>query len=198
VIMILPVSENADDTLRRIMRLYQYSWPIVTGMDARRAWGMATPALLLVARDGFVGVEMQAPLDAALGRILAMLRRDGAREQLPRPAWDGRAHEIPEWPRASRLLPEGLFTGAGDPAPDSYGRAVAAFRERRYLEAERLFDALGASGDGWLLAPEARFNRALCMRAAGHAAEARRILRSIGDAREQDAVDRAQDELRAR
>ncbi len=42
----------------------------------------------------------------------------------------------------------------------------------RKTEALKLFDALEAKGDGWLLPPEARLDRALCL--AGTAASATR------------------------
>ena len=44
-------------------------------------------------------------------------------------------------------------------------------------------------GDGWLLPPEARLNRALCLAGTGNHREARRILLRTGDSRFEDAID---------
>jgi hypothetical protein len=53
-----------------------------------------------------------------------------------------------------------------------------------------LFESLAAQGDGWLLSPEARLNRALCLAGLGRREQARRLLLRTGDSRFQDAVDR--------
>ena len=62
-------------------------------------------------------------------------------------------------------------------------------------EALRLFDALEAKGDGWLLPPEARLDRALCLAALGRREEARRMLLRTGDSRFQDDVDRTLEQV---
>jgi hypothetical protein len=67
---------------------------------------------------------------------------------------------------------------------------VAAFRGGRHAEALRLFGVLEARGDGWLLPPEARLNRAQCLARQGRHSEAREILLAIGDSRFQTDVDR--------
>ncbi len=69
--------------------------------------------------------------------------------------------------------------------------AVEAFRKGRKAEALRLFEGLEARGDGWLLPPEARLDRALCLAGLARREEARRMLLRTGDSRFQDAVDRA-------
>jgi len=48
----------------------------------------------------------------------------------------------------------------------------------------------GANPDGWLLPPEARLDRALCLALAGQRDAARRILLRTGDTRFEDAIDR--------
>ena len=58
-------------------------------------------------------------------------------------------------------------------------------------EALRLFEGLEARGDGWLLPPEARLDRALCLAALGRRDEARRLLLKTGDSRFQEGLDRA-------
>ncbi len=74
--------------------------------------------------------------------------------------------------------------------PPEFAAAVAAFRAGRASQAQKLFDALEAKGDGWLLPPEARLNRALCLSRAGQRDAARRILLRTGDSRFEDQVDR--------
>jgi hypothetical protein len=69
--------------------------------------------------------------------------------------------------------------------------AVEAYRAGRHADALRLFEALEAKGDGWLLPPEARLDRALCLAALGRRDEARRLLLHTGDSRFQEDVDRA-------
>ena len=68
-------------------------------------------------------------------------------------------------------------------------------RGGRPAEALRLLAEVEAGDRGWLLPPEARFNRALCLEKLGRTAEARSLLLGIGDSRFQDAVDRALEAL---
>ena len=95
------------------------------------------------------------------------------------------------------LLPEGFAAGDDGPAPPEFERALAAYRGGRFAEALRLFEALAAAEDGWLLPPEARLNRAIALAALGRREEARRIVLRIGDARLEDAADRALDRISA-
>ena len=88
-------------------------------------------------------------------------------------------------------LPEGLAPGEDEPAPVEFTQALAAYRAGRYADALRGFEAVAARDDGWLLAPEARLDRALAMAGLGRREEARRMLLRIGDSRFQEAVDRA-------
>jgi hypothetical protein len=69
--------------------------------------------------------------------------------------------------------------------------AADAYKAGRGLEAIRFLDSLENKGDGWLLPPEARFDRALGLAAVGQREAARKLLLRIGDSRFQDAVDRA-------
>jgi Flp pilus assembly protein TadD len=80
--------------------------------------------------------------------------------------------------------------------PGDFVAGLAAYRAGRYAEALRLFEA-AAGDDGWLLPPEARFDRALCLAALGRRDEARRMLLRIGDSRFQDAVDEALERVAA-
>jgi len=104
----------------------------------------------------------------------------------------GRPHAPPKPPA---LLPEGLAPGEDEPLPAEFGAAVAAFRAGRAAEAQKLFDALEARGDGWLLPPEARLDRALCLAGLGRREEARRMLLRTGDSRFQDHVDRTLEQV---
>ena len=96
------------------------------------------------------------------------------------------------------MLPEGFAPGEDDPPPAEFTSAVAAYREGRAVEAQKLVDALAARGDGWLLPPEARLDRALCLAKAGQAEAARRLLLRVGDSRFQEEVDRALENVGSR
>ena len=65
-------------------------------------------------------------------------------------------------------------------------------------EALAAFERLEARGDGWLLPPEARLDRALCLAGMGRRDAARRLLLRIGDSRFEDAVDRLLESVAAR
>ena len=67
------------------------------------------------------------------------------------------------------LLAEGLAPGEDEPVPAEFTHAVEAYRAGRFAEALRGFEALAARDDGWLLAPEARLDRALAMAGLGPA-----------------------------
>jgi hypothetical protein len=67
---------------------------------------------------------------------------------------------------------------------------VAAFRGGKPAEALRLFEGLEAKGDGWLLPPEGRLDRCICLAALGRREEARLLLLHTGDSRFQEALDR--------
>jgi hypothetical protein len=60
----------------------------------------------------------------------------------------------------------------------------------------RLLEA--ATADGWLLPPEARFDRAVCLARLGRREEARRLLLRIGDSRFHDDIDRVMEGLNVR
>jgi len=89
------------------------------------------------------------------------------------------------------LLPEGLAPGEDAAAPADFTAAVEAYRKRNYAEALRLFEAVEARGDGFLLPPEARLDRALCLAGLGRREEARKMLLKTGDSRLQEDVDHA-------
>ena len=95
------------------------------------------------------------------------------------------------------LLPEGLAPGEDVPEPEAFAAAVTAYREGRYRDALRGFEEVEARGDGWLLPPEGRLNRALCLAGLGQRDQARRLLLKTGDSRFQEAVDRALEKVAA-
>jgi len=118
-------------------------------------------------------------------------------ETPPRPSWSRRPVDRTPAAPPGGLLPEGFAAGEEGAPPPEFERALAAYRGGRFAEALRLFEALGAAEDGWLLPPEARLNRAIVLAALGRREEARGIVLRIGDARLEDAADRALDRIGA-
>jgi hypothetical protein len=98
-------------------------------------------------------------------------------------------------PALPAALPGGLVPGEDATAPPEFDRAVAAYRTKKYAEALALFEGLESRGDGWLLPPEARIDRALALAGLGRREEARRLLLRTGDSRFLDAADRALENL---
>ena len=145
-----------------------------------------------MARGGWTLAVLKAPFGPELG---AAARRAPARGRAgdgaaARPGTAGRSTARRSRPRPA-LLPEGLAPGEDEPSPPEFTAAVEAYRGGRAGRgARRPFDALEARGDGWLLPPEARLNRALCLARAGQRDAARRILLRTGDSRFEDAIDR--------
>jgi tetratricopeptide (TPR) repeat protein len=196
-VLLVPAMPEEDRALRQVVELYKLRWPIVLGSGVANALGGGEDRVVVVARSGWIGVTVPAPFDA-LPEVLAVVRRDDLSETRPRAAWNRRPVERKPPAPAAGLLPEGFATGDDGPPPPEFDRALAAYRAGRYAEALRLFDALAAQEDGWLLPPEARLDRAIAMAALGRRDEARRIVLRIGDARLEDAADQALDRMGAR
>lgn len=196
-IVIAPAVPDRDQALRQILALYRYDWPVVLGAGPWAAHGVGSAAAVCIARGGFTSVVLRSPFATTVPAVVEALGRVEVRESWPRAAWDRRPLE--RAPPAARpgLLAEGLSPGEDEPAPPAFTAAVAAFRAGRPAEALKLFESLEAAGDGWLLPPEARLDRALCLAALGRGDEARRLLLRTGDSRFQDAVDRALDRVAA-
>jgi tetratricopeptide (TPR) repeat protein len=188
-VMVLPASPDRDQELRQALRLYRYDWPVMVGAGTPRSLGLEPPQALIVARDGLVAVTLKAPFGPELGGTLQALAVEDLKETRPRPQSRQRLPE-PEVAPRPELLPESLAPGEDAPEPKEFTDAVAAFRAGRPQEAAKLFGVLEARGDGWLLPPEARLNRARCLIAQNRREEARLILLAIGDSRFQAAVDR--------
>jgi hypothetical protein len=190
--VIVPQDPELDQAIRQVVSLYRYTWPILLGRDLAAALGVAPGSALVAGRSGAVAVEVKPPLGEVVPQVAAALSRSDVRESVPRSGSEGRPRDVrPETGAPPALLPEGLAPGEDTPAPGPFTLAVEAFRAGRALEALRFFDALAAKNDGWLLPPEARLNRALCLAAMGDAAGARKLLLRTGDSRFQEAVDRA-------
>jgi len=190
-ILLVPESLEQDRALRQVVDLYRYGWPLLLGKSLRDALGVEARSVLLTARGGWVGVALMAPWTESLPAALAIVSRKDVAETLPRAQWNrvkpirSTASVLPG------LLPEGLAPGEDTAAPPEFTAAVEAYRGGRFAEALRSFEAFEAKGDGFLLPPEARLNRALCLAGLGRREEARKMLLKTGDSRLQEDVDRA-------
>jgi hypothetical protein len=189
-VLTLPPGDDQDQALRQVLELYRRPWPLLLGRDLATRLALSPRSLLIVARGGWTLAVLKAPYGQALGLTLAALQRRDVEETVPRASWNRRPVDRTPPPPAPALLPEGLAPGEDEPLPAEFLAAVAAFRAGRAGEAQRLFDAIEARGDGWLLPPEARLNRALSLARAGQRDAARRILLRTGDSRFEDAIDR--------
>jgi tetratricopeptide (TPR) repeat protein len=188
--VLLPEEPDQDQALRQLVTLYRYDWPVLMGRGHPAALGVKPGDLLVVGRRGWSAVKIQPPFEEALGSALDLLARREVNETVPRSNWN-RQPAVDAVVAQPKVLPEGLAPGEDPPAPAAFTAAVDAFRAGRALETLRFMDALAADEGGWLLPPEARYNRALALRATGDREAARRILLRIGDSRFQEDVDRA-------
>jgi hypothetical protein len=193
-VFVAPAVPDTDHPLRQALALYRRSWPVILG--AREgAYGDAAPAVWVIGRGGWSAAVVRSPFVRVLPAVLEVFAQSDVPEARPRAAWNRRAPARRALPPHPSLLDDGLAPGEDEPAPPELAQAVTAFREKRTAEAARLFDALEARGDGWLLSPEARLNRALCVAAGGSHERARALLRGIGDSRFQERVDQALESL---
>jgi tetratricopeptide (TPR) repeat protein len=190
-VVAVPEVEGQDHALRQVLGLYRSQWPVLMGRDLFPALGLAPRDALIVARGGWSAAEVKPPFGPGLTAALAVFEKTDVSESIPRSGWNRRSvvRTPPAPPPA--VLPDGLVPGEDEPAPAEFTTAVEAYRAGRPAEALRLFEALEAKGDGWLLPPEARLDRGLALAAMGRRDEARRLLLRTGDSRVQDAVDRA-------
>jgi tetratricopeptide (TPR) repeat protein len=189
-IVVLPLVQDRDEALRRILQLYRHDWPVVVGPGVAAALDLPGGALFVVAREGWAGAILPSPFAATLPAVLDVFGRRDLEEARPRPSWNRRPVDRPAPAPPAGLLPEGLASGEDEPAPEEFLRAVEAYRGRRFAQALAAFEAIEARGDGWLLPPEARLNRALCLAGLGRREAARALLLKTGDSRFQDDVDR--------
>jgi tetratricopeptide (TPR) repeat protein len=189
-VVLVPFSAEYDETLRNVAGLYHYPWPFAVGSGIVQALGVTPPSVLVVARHGYVGAVVRAPFPQTLAPTLDTLKRVDLAESLPRSAWNRRPADRKPPPPRPGLLDEGFAPGEDEAAPREFDAAVAAFRGGKPAEALRLFEGLEAKGDGWLLPPEARLDRGICLAALGRREEARLLLLHTGDSRFQEALDR--------
>jgi len=190
-VVMVPPAPDQDIALRQVLSLYRYDWPVLVGKGSAQALAVKPVAALVVARAGWVSAVVRPPFSDSLTAAIKMLSRTDVTESVPRARWNNRPVERAAEAPPPALTPEGLAPGEDLPAPGAFVAAVDAYRAGRALEALRFLDALEGKGDGWLLPPEARFDRALCLAALGQREAARKLLLRIGDSRFQEAVDRA-------
>lgn len=197
-VVVLPEDPERDQPLRQVMGLYKYDWPFLVGSGGGPVPGTPPASLLVIAREGWLAVRLPASRMAALPDLLALLAREDVVETRPRPSWSGRPVDRAAAGEAAppAFLPEGLAPGEDLPAPRAFSDALAAFAAGRFAEAMRLLE--GATADGWLLPPEARLDRAICLARLGRKDEARRLLLRIGDSRFHDDIDRIMEGLDVR
>jgi tetratricopeptide (TPR) repeat protein len=189
-VLTVPEARDQDVALRQVLSLYRYPWPVMLGGPVAEALGLHGRQALIVARGGWTALALTAPFGPSLGAALAALQRTDVRETVPRAKWNHRPVDRSPLPAPPGLLEEGLAPGEDEPFPPAFEAAVAAYRAGRYAEARKAFDDLAAAGDGWLLPPEGRLDRALCLARMGQRDEARRILLRTGDSRFEKDVDR--------
>ena len=190
-VVMVPPAPDQDIALRQVLSLYRYEWPVLVGKGSAQALAAKPVAALVVARAGWVSAVVRPPFSDSLTAAIKLLSRTDVTESVPRARWNnGPVERAPEAPPPA-LTPEGLAPGEDLPAPGAFVAAVDAYRAGRALEALRFLEAVEGKADGWLLPPEARFDRALCLAALGQREAARKLLLRIGDSRFQDAVDRA-------
>lgn len=190
-VVLVPPAADMDQALRGVATLYRYTWPYAAGAGVAQSLKVSAPVVVLVARHGFLAVVVRPPLNVTLPAILEALNRSDVQESVPRPQWNRRTVERLPPPPKAKLAAGGFAPGEDEPTPSEFDEALTAYQGGKPAEALRLIDALEARGDGWLLPPEARLDRALCLAALGRREEARRLLLRTGDSRFQDDVDRA-------
>jgi tetratricopeptide (TPR) repeat protein len=189
-VLAVPPGDDQDQALRQVLALYKRPWPLLLGRDLAARLQLKPRTLLLVARGGWTLAVLQAPFGAEVASALAALQRVDVPETVPRPSWNRRPVDRSPLAPPPALLPDGLAPGEDEPPPPEFAAAVEAYRSGRAAEAQKAFDALEARGDGWLLPPEARLDRALCLARAGQRDAARRILLRTGDSRFESDIDR--------
>ena len=180
-VLIVPEGDDRDAEVRQVLSIYGYDWPLLLGPDLTARIRVEPRSALVVARGGWSAALLTAPFGRTLPAVLEAYGKVDIQETVPRPRWDRRPVDRRPLPPPPGLLEDGLAPGEDAPFPPEFAAAVEAYRARRYREALKGFDALEARGDGWLLPPEARLDRALCLAGLGKRPEARRILLRTGD-----------------
>jgi hypothetical protein len=196
-VLAVPPGDDQDQALRQVLALYRRPWPLLLGRDLAARLQLKPRSLLVVARNGWTLAVLQAPFGSEVATALAALKRADVPETVPRASWNRRPVDRSPLKSPPGLLPEGLAPGEDEETPPEFAAAVEAYRKGRAKEALAAFDALAAKGDGWLLPPEARLDRALCLALAGQRDAARRILLRTGDSRFEGEIDRLLEQVAA-
>ncbi len=196
-VLALPAGDDQDQALRQVIGLYKLGWAVLLGSGVAGRLSLAPRSALLIARGGWTLAEVRAPFGPELAAALAVLQKADLQETVPRPAWNRQPVDRRPPAPPPALLPDGLAPGEDEPFPPQWSAAVLAFRGGRVAQAQTQLDALEAEGDGWLLPPEARLDRALCLAASGRRDAARRLLLRTGDSRFEDAIDRLLEKVSA-
>jgi tetratricopeptide (TPR) repeat protein len=197
-VLALAPGDDQDAALRQVLSIYRRPWPLLVGPGVAKHLALPPRSALLVARSGFTLAVLKAPFGAELGTALAALLRNDVVETVPRPSWNRRPIDRSPLPPPPGLLAEGLAPGEDAPFPPEFDAVVDAYRAGRHQQALDGLAALAARGDGWLLPPEARLDRALCLAGLGRKDEARRLLLRTGDSRFEDAIDKLLEAVAAR
>jgi tetratricopeptide (TPR) repeat protein len=188
-VVVVPAAQD-DGALRRVLALYHYDWPVTVDVGAPEALHVAPPGALVVGRRGFSAGIARTPLAVTLPPLIQALSRGDFVEDLPRKSWNQKpVKRLAPRPRPG-MLAVGLAPGEDEPAPASFLTAAQELASGNAGAALAALEALERAGDGWLLPPEARFDRARCLVALGRQREARGLLLRIGDSRFQDEIDR--------
>ncbi|HVO12254.1 MAG TPA: hypothetical protein VMX54_16045 [Vicinamibacteria bacterium] len=188
-VIALPAGDDQDAALRQVIALYRRPWPVMMGRGVAARLALEPRSVLVIARSGWTLAVLKAPFGPELGAAIAIVQRTDVQEQIPRPQWNRRPPDRSPLPAPPGLLPEGIAPGEDLPFPPEFEAAVEAFRAGRLGEALKWVLALEAKGDGWLLPPEARLDRALCLAGTGQRDAARRLLLRTGDSRFESAID---------
>lgn len=188
-VLLMAAVQDEDQALRSVATTYRRSWPYVVNAGPAEALGLPAPCVVLIGRGGFSVAVVKPSFALRLPPALEVFARRDLAETAPRSGWNRVAVERRPPPPRPALLASGLAPGEDEPAPAAFAEAVAAFDDGRPAHALKLFEALRDAGDGWLLGPEARLDRALCLAALGRREEARLLLLKTSDSRFQEAVD---------
>src|SRR5262249_11263704 len=151
--------DDQDAALRQVLQLYRRPWPLLLGKDLEARLKLEPRSVLLLARGGWTQAVVKAPFGQELATALTALQRKDLGEPAPPRSGNRSPGDRPPLPPQPAPLTETLAPGEDSPFPPEFEQAVAAYRAGRAIEAQKLFDALEAKGDGWLLSGEARIDR---------------------------------------
>jgi tetratricopeptide (TPR) repeat protein len=187
--VLLMADSDRDQGLRSVATSYRRAWPFVVGAGTAVSLGLPMPSVVLIARSGFSITVVPAPTAERLAPLLTALAKRDVAEIAPRASWNRVPALRPAPVPRPGLLASGFAPGEDEPVPAAFPPAAEAFAAKDYASALAAVERLAAADDGWLLGPEARLDRALCLAGLGRREEARQLLLKTGDSRFQEAVD---------